>query len=95
MKKILALIIAAIMMFSIAAVPASAAVDTKTISDSYQEVVDSFNAGDYEATIFGVIDLVRDIVVAVHELVGGILGVLEKECPFCEEIHVVEVAPAA
>ena len=95
MKKILALVIAAIMMFSIAAVPASAAVDTNAVSDSYQEVVDSFNAGDYEATIFGVIDLAKDLVVAIHELVGGILGVLAKDCPFCEEIHTVEIAPAA
>ncbi len=82
MKKILALIIAAVMMFSIAAVPASAAV-----SDSAQAVADSFNAGDYYATIDNVFTFAKDLAAAIHDLVGGILGVLGKECPFCEEIH--------
>ncbi len=82
MKKILALIIAVVMMFSIAAVPASAAV-----SDSAQAVVDSYNAGDYEATIDNVFTFARDLAAAIHELVGGILGVLDKECPFCGEVH--------
>lgn len=82
MKKILALVMAVVMAFSIAAVPASAAV-----SDSAQAVVDSYNAGDYEATVDNVFTFARDLAEAIHALVGGILGVLGKECPFCEEIH--------
>ena len=82
MKKILALIIAAVMMFSIAAVPASAGV-----AESGQAVADSFNAGDYYATIDNVFTFAKDLAAAIHDLVGGILGVLGKECPFCEKVH--------
>ena len=90
MKKIIALIVAVVMMFAIVAVPASAAV-----TDTAQAVADNFNAGDYLAVIDGVFTLVQEIIAEIHELVGGIMGVLGEECAFCEQIHVVEIAPAA
>ncbi len=90
MKKVLALIVAVVMIFSIAAIPASAA-----LSDSAQAVADSFNAGDYFAAIENVFVFAQDLINAIHELVGGIMGVLGEECAFCETIHVVETAPAA
>lgn len=90
MKKVIALIIAVVMMFSIVAVPASAA-----FSDSLQAVTDSYNAGDYEATLNNLFTFVKDFAEAIHNLVGSIMGVLGEECAFCETIHVVETAPAA
>ena len=84
MKKILALLIAVVMVFSMAAIPASAA-----LSDSIDAVSESFNAGDYESTITGVIELAKEFVAAIHDLVGSIMAVLGEECAFCEEIHVL------
>ncbi len=89
MKKVLALIVAVVMIFSIAAIPASAA-----LADSAQAVTDSFNAGDYFGAIENLFTFVQDCINAVHNLVGSIMGVLGEECAFCETIHVVE-APAA
>ena len=85
MKKILALIVAVVMMFSIAVVPASA-----TVAESGQAVVDSYNAGDYEAAIANVFTFVNDFIASIHNLVGNIMAVLEKECVFCDTLHVLE-----
>ena len=90
MKKVLALLIAVVMIFSLAAIPASAAV-----ADSAQAIADNFNAGDYFAAIESLFTFAQDLIDAIHNLVGSIMGVLGEECALCETIHVVEVAPAA
>ena len=84
MKKILALLIAVVMVFSVAAIPASAA-----LSDSAQALTDSFNAGDYEATLNNLFIFIKDFITAIHDLVGNIMAVLGEECAFCEQIHVL------
>lgn len=47
----------------------------------------NFTMADLEKAYADLIDLAHKI----HELVGGILGVLKEECPFCETVHEVEV----
>ena len=79
MKKILALIMAVIMSFSVALVPAYAA---EAEAETEQVTVDDvFNA--IETTV----KLIMDTIEQVHNIVGQILGVLEKECPMCGVIH--------
>ena len=90
MKKIMALLVAVVMIFSVAAIPASAA-----LADSAQAVTDSFNAGDYFTAIENVFVFAQDLINAIHDLVGGIMAVVGQECAFCETIHTVEIAPAA
>lgn len=75
MKKLLAVIMTIVMAFSVAVVPASA-VDVTV--DEFFEAVDTSIA------------LIEDTIAKIHYIVGTILGVLEKECPFCAEIHVVD-----
>ncbi len=90
MKKILALLVAVVMVFSIAVIPASA-----VLSESAQVVVDNFNAGDYFAAIENTFVLINEFIDEIHALVGNIMAVLGKECAFCNELHVaVEAAPA-
>ncbi len=72
MKKLLAVIMTIVMAFSIAVVPASAADVTV---DEFFEAVDTSIA------------LIEDTIAQIHYIVGTILGVLEKECPFCGVIH--------
>ena len=79
MKKILALIMAVIMSFSVALVPVCAA-DAEAETEQVT-VDDVFNA--IETTVKLIIDTIEQ----VHNIVGQILGVLEKECPMCGVIH--------
>ena len=76
MKKLLAVIMSVVMAFSIAVVPASAADVTV---DEFFEAVDTSIA------------LIEDTINQIHYLVGTILGILEKECPLCGEIHDAEL----
>lgn len=75
MKKLLAVIMTIVMAFSIAVVPASAADVTV---DEFFEAVDTSIA------------LIEDTIAQIHYIVGTILGILEKECPLCAEIHDVD-----
>ena len=84
MKKILALLVAVVMVFSIAVIPASA-----VLSETAQVVADNFNAGDYFAALENTFDLIREFIDEIHNLVGNIMGVLGEECAFCEQIHTV------
>ena len=80
MKKILAVVMAIVMSFSLALVPVSAA--QEDVQDGVSEtVVTAFDA--IEKTV----DLIMDTIVQVHNIVGQIMGVLEKECPMCGVIH--------
>ena len=84
MKKILALLVAVVMVFSIAAIPVSA-----VLAETAQGVADTFNSGDYLATLQGVFALVREFIEEIHNLVGNIMGVVGEECAFCNQIHAV------
>jgi hypothetical protein len=74
MKRILALLIAVVMTFSVVAVPVSAI----TVED-----VEKF-----ESTATDVFAFIEDLMVSIHALVGGILGVFDEACPFCGDVHV-------
>ena len=74
MKKFLALMIAVVMAFSMVAIPVSAADATADIEKIETTVRDAF-------------DYAEKLANAIHKLVGDILAVFDKECPFCDEIH--------
>ncbi|MBO5936601.1 MAG: hypothetical protein J6Q79_03185 [Clostridia bacterium] len=84
MKKILALLVAVVMVFSIAAIPASA-----VLSESAQAITDSFNEGDLFAAIENTFTFIREFIDELHALVGNIMAILDKECAFCNELHVL------
>lgn len=79
MKKFIALIMAVIMTFALMA-PATAA------NNEIEEI---------ETTVNDIFDFVKDLAAGIHELVGGILAVFDKECPFCDEIHETAEEPEA
>ena len=78
MKKFLAVLMSLVMMFSLAA-PAMAAEEEAKDEITLQEVID---------TVVLTVELIQDTLIQVHSIVGSILGLLEKECPMCGEIHV-------
>ena len=67
--------IAVVMAFSMVAVPVSAADVNADLEKVETTVEDAFTFADKLAN-------------AIHKLVGDILAVFDKECPFCDEIHV-------
>lgn len=75
MKKFLALMIAVVMAFSMVAIPVSAADVNAEVEKVETTVEEAFTFADKLAN-------------AIHKLVGDILAVFDKECPFCDEIHV-------
>lgn len=76
MKKFLAILLAVVLSVSVAVMPVSA-VSTDDLPDSAQ-VVDVVENG---------VLFVKEVMRFVHSLVGGILGALDKDCPFCGNIH--------
>ena len=66
--------IAVVMAFSMIAVPVSAADTTADLEKVETTVNDAFAFAEKLAN-------------AIHKLVGDILAVFDKECPFCEVIH--------
>lgn len=86
MKKILAVVMAIVMSFSLALVPVSAA--QEDVQDGISEtVVTAFDA--IEKTV----DLIMDTIVQVHNIVGQIMAVVGKECVLCGAMH--EILPEA
>lgn len=77
MKKILAVLMSIVMLFSLAVVPATAA-DEADDEVTVAEVIDSV-----ELTV----ELIKDTLIQVHNIVGSIMALLEKECPMCGELH--------
>ncbi len=75
MKKFLALMIAVVMAFSMVAIPVSAA----DVNAEVEKV---------ETTVEEAFTFAEKLANAIHKLVGDILAVFDKECPFCDEIHV-------
>lgn len=82
MKKLLAVLMSIVMMFTLAAMPASAADEAAGDEITFDEFV---------STVELTVELIKDTLVQVHFIVGSILGILEKECPFCTEIHEFEL----
>lgn len=80
MKKLLALVLALVMSFSVALVPAYAA-DAQAEETEEVTVDDFFNA--IETTVL----LIEDTVYHIHNIVGQIMAVVGEECAFCGEIH--------
>ena len=74
MKKFLALMIAVVIAFSMVAVPVNA---TETNVDIEK----------VETTVNEAFTFAENLANAIHKLVGDILAVFGKECPFCDEIH--------
>ncbi len=86
MKKFLAVIMSLVMMFSLAALPVAAAEaeeETKT-----EETV---TLNDVFETIELTVELIEDTINKVHYIVGTILGMLDKECPLCGEVHEIVI----
>ena len=99
MKKILALVLAMVMAFSLAA-PAYAAVpqvDADQISgaignvsdeasdaiDAATGICDSFKAGDYGAALTGAFDFAIELFEAIHSLIHTLSEIFDFDCPFC------------
>lgn len=77
MKKLLAIILSIIMMFSVIAVPVSAQSEIGK-ETKVEDVID--DASSFFDSLMGLFD-------AIHNLVGGIMGMLGKECPLCDKMH--------
>ncbi|MBQ7005611.1 MAG: hypothetical protein IJN68_04190 [Clostridia bacterium] len=84
MKKFLAVIMALIMSFSVALVPAYAA---EAEEEATQEITVE---GVFNAIETAVI-LIKDTIEQVHNIVGQIMGILGKECAMCGEIHEISL----
>lgn len=80
MKKFLAVIMALIMSFSVALIPAAAADEAETAADTVEEFF-----GAVETSVY----LIEDTIAQIHNIVGQILAVLDKECPMCGIVHEV------
>lgn len=78
-KKFLALLLSVLMVFTMVSNSVVAVEETvKTERIDIEEV---------EKDVNNIFDTVKKIIENVHNLVGGILGVFGKKCPFCKEIH--------
>ena len=49
--------------------------------------MENFDIEKFESDVMGVIAKAKEIVALIHNLVGGIMGALDKECALCGEIH--------
>ncbi len=49
--------------------------------------MENFDLDKFEADVTNLFATVKEIIAAVHKLIGDIMGVLDKECAFCGEIH--------
>lgn len=78
MKKIIAVLLTIIMTFSIISMPVSAVATSAQTKTDIENVVEDVN---------NIFDSVIDIINAVHQLVGNILAIFDKECPFCGVVH--------
>lgn len=91
-KKLLAIMLSLIMVFTMIAVPVSAvgtiAEDTAVEEVVGEETTDE-EAADEETTgqFSGIFDAIRNLIEAIHNLVGNTMGALGKECPFCDKVH--------
>lgn len=95
-KKLLAIMLSLIMVFTMIAVPVSAAgtiaEDTAVEEVVGEETTDEEAAEEESVGQFHeIFEAIRNLIEAIHNLVGGIMGNLGKECPFCDEVHEKDV----
>lgn len=74
MKKLLALLLSVVMMFSLVALPASASTETKT-DDAI---------GEIESTVNEAFDVVEAVFNLVHNIVHTLSEIFDFDCPFCD-----------
>ena len=78
-KKVLALLLSVLMVFTMVSSSVVAVAETTPTEKTEIE-----NVGNKVTNAF---DTVKGIIDGVHNLVGGILSMLGKECVFCDEVH--------
>ena len=78
-KKVLALLLSVLMVFTMVSSSVAAVAETTPTEKTQLEDVEN-KADNIFSSISGIID-------GVHNLVGGIMSVLGKECVFCDEVH--------
>lgn len=91
-KKLLAIMLSLIMVFTMIAVPVSAAgtiAETPVVEEIVGEETKDEEAAEEESVgeFHEIFEAIRNLIEAIHNLVGGITGNLGKECPFCGEVH--------
>lgn len=87
MKKFLAILLALVMSFSVALVPAYAA----EAEEEADEITTEEFLGAIETTVY----LIQDTIVQVHNIVGQIMAVVGEECAFCGEMHEIALEDGA
>ena len=78
-KKVLALLLSVLMVFTMVSSSVVAVAETVPAERTQIE--------DVENKVTNAFDTVKGIIDGVHNLVGGILSMLGKECVFCDEVH--------
>lgn len=78
-KKVLALLLSVLMVFTM--------VSSSVVAIAETEPAEKTQIEDVENSISNTFDSIKGIIEGVHNLVGGIMSVLGKECVFCDEIH--------
>lgn len=79
LKKSVATLLAIIMVFSMFTSPATAVTQSADF--------DMTDIEEVQTTVTNIFDTVIVIIKNVHNLVGGIMGVFGKKCPFCDKVH--------
>lgn len=79
LKKSVATLLAIIMVFSMFTSPATAVTQSADF--------DMTDIEEVQTTVTNIFDTVIVIIKNVHNLVGGIMGVFGKKCPFCDKMH--------
>jgi len=85
MKKFLAVIMSLVMMFSLAALPVAAAQ-----AEEETKAEETITLEEFFETVELTVELIEDTINKIHYIVGTILGMLDKECPLCAEVHQIE-----
>ena len=49
--------------------------------------MENFDIDKFAADVTGLFPKVKEVIALVHNLVGGIMSVLDKECALCGELH--------
>lgn len=91
-KKLLAIMLSLIMVFSMIVMPVSATeiiTETPVVEEIVGEETTDEEAAEEESVgeFHEIFEAIRNLIEAIHNLVGGIMGNLGKECPFCGEVH--------
>lgn len=78
-KKLLAILLSVLMVFTM--------VSSSVVAVAETTATEKTDIEEVETNIGSAFDSVKGIIEGVHNLVGGILAMLGKECVFCDEIH--------